>query len=477
MKHAPGQVGEIALEHLRILLDCAMELMIQRPSRINPGDYRMNDKKFVAEVGKAISRLWLEDQNRRKLIETRIRQSLPDASEEEIARRTDEISQSKTHYPEVDGATLRVILDHVSEYQRLKDVDFLSHRFLVGNMDPAEDDLRRGKMVGFHSGKPEWPTLAQLIAGAVDEVKKGEIYRKEEEREWIYAQILVARTSLVQQLDKRFSGAYGREKRWDEEARKTDQPISLGEMLGRLQEKMKDEHLTVVREFGEPPWKSRHNLIPNGRDLSERYADYLEVRGQIEHLYVLKCEEYGRRYEAFCEAIQMPGKSSSATGYEEFDPVFPMGDADWEDLTITFLQYREENVTLRFELKKGMKETFKLKEVGLQGPKGVNQVGNVLQTYAYEWTSNKKTRLTQEIAGNVKAGNFRKIISEIRKTLQKITGLTTDPFDDDGSVGDGYQLHCRLKSVDCSNIIPRDDALHPEFHSDKYVDEICSPSD
>jgi len=320
MRHAPGQVGEIALDHLRILLDHTMELLIQKPSMINPTDYRINDeKKFVAEAGKAISRLWKEDQNRRKLIETRIRKRLPAASEEEIARRIEEDLQSETHYPGVDEPTLRMILDCVAQCKRLEEVNYLSHSFPVGNKDPAEDDLKKGKAVGAYHRGPKDYGIRALIAAAVGEVKVGRICRKEKEREWIYAQILVPRPPVVQKLDKKFFGTYGREKPWDEEAKKTDQPISLGEMLGRLQEKMKDEHLTVVREFGEPPWRSRHNLIPQGTTPSEQYSDYLNLRGQIEHFCVLK---FGPRFEPFCEPVELPVEKygEAAASLDELQP-------------------------------------------------------------------------------------------------------------------------------------------------------------
>jgi hypothetical protein len=166
---------------------------------------------------------------------------------------------------------------------------------------------------------------------------------------------------------------------------------------------------------------------------------------------------------------------------------YPLRDADWPNLSITFRAPSEQDIKITLQLKGQPGKTFTPKEIGLgyirDGKERLNQCGLVLMNYAKERTKNDKrrldlgmertkddrTQLTKEIAMQQKPANMRSIVGKIRKALQNITGLKTDPFEKKKDGDEGWQPQFRLHYID-SAYTPADDASHPRHRGGEPID-------
>ncbi|MFH1743010.1 MAG: hypothetical protein ABIH23_28730 [bacterium] len=149
---------------------------------------------------------------------------------------------------------------------------------------------------------------------------------------------------------------------------------------------------------------------------------------------------------------------------ERRDALFPLGDANWYALKITFSVVGEHEIKVRLQCR-GKSEFFSMEELGLEGPRGMNQFGSVLLRYAQNWTTQEQPRLTMETFGAMKRGQVKTIVSGIRKKLKSITGLSSDPFEDGGNTEDGWQLRCTLR-YDDSDYVPGGDAMNRHHRID-----------
>lgn len=129
-------------------------------------------------------------------------------------------------------------------------------------------------------------------------------------------------------------------------------------------------------------------------------------------------------------------------------PLFPLGDSSWSLLTITMYE-KGGAYKATFALKGGKLKTFPFSKIGLcysKNPKKINRIGAALIAYGASWDVTKQTRLTPDILGNPKRESFRRLISDMRKTFEKLTGSEEDPFEDDGNYEDGYQLKAHVST-------------------------------
>jgi hypothetical protein len=141
--------------------------------------------------------------------------------------------------------------------------------------------------------------------------------------------------------------------------------------------------------------------------------------------------------------------------------IYSLGDADWSDLTITFLVHSETDIRVRLKCKGIDAKTFSLKELNLAYKNIMNKPGVVLMAYAQQWTYQKKTKINLETVKELKIktkGTYSNLISDIREKLRDITGKTSDPFEEGGYWKTGHQLRCTLIYND-SNYADGDDAL------------------
>lgn len=140
------------------------------------------------------------------------------------------------------------------------------------------------------------------------------------------------------------------------------------------------------------------------------------------------------------------------------EPLFPMRDELWENLTITFIVKNDENIVLEFQSKKLLPQKFSLEDVGLKGKRGWNQKFLFLIQHIDEGREKKRFTVKDEFVKDRES--LRKMCGEISTILRKITGKTGTPFGIvNQSTGDRI-LKCNLK-LQTPNNISYNDFLHP----------------
>ncbi|MFH1740572.1 MAG: hypothetical protein ABIH23_16310 [bacterium] len=458
------RAARFAVNNLIMLLDGAMEVMILQDKgvrSVDPNDWRIDMARRGRELRAEAEKFLANDPEYRDVNRSNVKDRLDE--EQRYAERFDK----KEGHNEPGGMGHEDIPIDMNKTDpgrkkicngkyRIKDD---TRRFTV--FSEKVEGVERGVVGVGTRKKPEWDLLRadQLVSKAKAIVKGRPWHVKAKQRERFSLHILRAH-GWVQGFGRR-SGFEDDRPEYEgplDEAGRVPVPV----VLGRVQGEIEKYCLTIAANCPDlVPWGSRLNLLPRGQDLQEQHKDYLDVRAGVRgcrvRIYKLLGKDVGE--DPIPESVRLPEESA----------IFPVADADWEDLTITFGIHGSCDIKVKFECK-GQRKTFDLEDVGFrqEGKTGAINAGAVLLYYARLWAKENGRKLTPEMIekviqkngkGKMSTEAMKTNVSRIRDLLKRITGLNDDPFKAGGGPKKGgWELRCTLKCDD-SDYAPGNDAM------------------
>lgn len=225
----------------------------------------------------------------------------------------------------------------------------------------------------------------------------------------------------------------------------------------------------------------RLDLFPKGETLKEKYDDYLAIREKLiscftrlkglarKHPEFAELDESPKTFRRFPDPISYPDDLMVEEKKSvKNQTLFPIDNKDWKDVKIT-IYHHDRSVKVEFAV--GEKsEKYTLDEINALNRKTQKELRWFDTLRLFALCRLEKIHHVNKNHLEVSVEKMKNCISDLRKQLKVLFGISIDPFEKGGNTTKGYKLGCNL-DYKYESLIPMNDATH-KFHKADYDSDV-----